>query len=86
MAEEIFRVDPVALALNAGERPECVGLVLVVGWGWGSDISTGYEQLAKDIKALGTRSLLVYDKQHLHCTVATLSRRVITSYHHVDDF
>lgn len=72
MAE--FKVDSVASALKAGERPTCAGLVLVVGWSWGSDRSTGYDELASDIATLAPDALHVYGNQHLHSTVATLSR------------
>lgn len=74
MAADAFQVDPSASVLKEGKRPDCGGMVLVVGWGWGEDPSTRYEALASDIAALGTDSLHVYDSQHLHCTVATLSR------------
>lgn len=84
MDQGTFRVDPVAFSLKEGERVDVEGLVLVVGWSWGSDTSTGYTMLARDISSLGSDTLLVYGKQHLHCTVATLSRRVMNSYHHAD--
>lgn len=74
VVEHAFNVDPVASKLKAGERPACGGLVLVVGWSWGSDSSTCYGRLAADMAALDPDSLHVYDAQHLHCTVATLSR------------
>lgn len=85
MDQGTFRVDPVAFALKEGEEIDIEGIVLVVGWGWGSDTSTGYKTLARDISSLGSDSLLVYEKQHLHCTVATLNRRVVTNDHHADN-
>jgi len=74
MAAHAFQVDPIASKLKEGNRSDCGGLVLVVGWGWGKDPSTRYEVLASDMAALGPNSLHVYDSQQLHCTVATLSR------------
>lgn len=85
MDQETFRADPVAFSLKEGEGVDVAGLVLVVGWGWGSNTSTGYTTLARDISSLGSDTLLVYGKQHLHCTVATLSRRVVNSDHHADN-
>ncbi|CAM9232667.1 unnamed protein product [Laminaria digitata] len=73
MAAHAFQVDPFASKLKEGGRPDCGGLVLVVGWGWGEDSSTRYEILASDMAALCPDSLHVYDAGHLHCTVATLS-------------
>lgn len=67
-------VDPMASALNRGERPDSSGLVLVVAWSWGLDPSTLYRSLAEDIRSLDPENLLVYDATYLHCTVATLSR------------
>lgn len=69
-----FKVNPVVSKLKAGERPDSRGLVLISGWGWGCDASSGYADFAADLAALDADSLHVYDAQHLHCTVATLSR------------
>lgn len=74
MAALVFEVDPIVSTLKAGRRPDCGGLVLVVGWSWGEDPSTHYEQLASSISALDPQAVHVYDPRHLHCTVATLSR------------
>lgn len=68
-----FRVDPTVFTLKGGGRPDCGGMVLVVGWSWGIDPATHYAQLAADLAALDP-ALHVYDARHLHCTVATLSR------------
>lgn len=72
-----LQVDPIASELKAGERSDCGGLVVVVAWGWGGDSSTGYGQLAAAISGVDPDALHVYDAQHLHCTVATLSRYAI---------
>lgn len=76
MAAHEFQVDPIAANLKDGDRPQCAGLVLVVGWGWGKDPATRYETLASEMASLDPDAQLVYHPQHLHCTVATLSRCV----------
>lgn len=68
-----MEVDTFASALKAGERPDCNGLVLVVGWGWGSQ-DKGYQQLASDVRSLDDSHTLVYEGEYTHCTCATLSR------------
>lgn len=72
--EHEFDVNSVVSKLKTGERPDTGGLVLISGWGWGRDASTGYADFAADMAALDPNSLHVYDAQYLHCTVATLSR------------
>lgn len=68
-----MQVDTFATALKAGERPECNGLVLVVGWSWGSQ-DEGYQRLASEMRSLDDSHTLVYDGEYTHCTCATLSR------------
>lgn len=69
-----MQVDTFASALKAGERPDCNGLVLVVGWSWGSQ-DEGYQKLASEMSSLDdSHSTLVYDGAYTHCTCATLSR------------
>lgn len=68
-----MEVDTFASALKAGERPDCNGLVLVVGWSWGSQ-DKGYQQLASEMRTLDASHTLVYDGEYTHCTCATLSR------------
>lgn len=72
--EHTFEVNSVVSKLKTGERPDTGGLVLISGWGWGRDASTGYADFAADMAALDPDSLHVYDARYLHCTVATLSR------------
>lgn len=76
MATHRFQVDPIASNLKDGDRPDCAGLVLVVAWGWGIDPKTRYEEMASEMASLDPDALLVYHPQHIHCTVATLSRCV----------
>lgn len=68
-----MQVDPFASALKAGERPDCNGLVLVVGWCWGSQ-DEGYQRLAAELSSLDDSHTLVYAGEYTHCTCATLSR------------
>lgn len=70
-------VDSFASELKQGERAHAAGLVLVVGWSWGSDPSTMYESMAADMRKIDPVSLHVYEAQYLHCTIATLSRQVM---------
>lgn len=72
-----FVVDSFASALKKGERAQAAGLVLVVGWSWGSDLFTMYESMAGEMRKIDPASLHVYEAQYLHCTVATLSRQVM---------
>lgn len=67
-----MEVDPYATVLKAGERPDCYGLVLVMGWSWGRE-DEGYQRMAKEMASLD-ESILSYDGEYTHCTVATLSR------------
>lgn len=68
-----MQVDTFASALKTGERPDCNGLVIVVGWRWGSQ-HEGYQQLAAEMCSLDDSHTLVYDGEYTHCTCATLSR------------
>lgn len=79
LEHEEIRIDPFASVLKRGERPDCSGLLLLVAWRWGADPSTKYEILANQMRSLDPGSLLVYDLECLHCTVATLSRRVLSN-------
>lgn len=76
MSPHEFVIDSFASALKKGERPDCAGLVLIVGWSWGNALSTMYDAMAGDMRQIDPACLHVYDAQYLHCTVATLSRHV----------
>ncbi|CAM9974005.1 unnamed protein product [Sphacelaria rigidula] len=68
-----YLIDPFASTLKKGERPPSAGLVLVVGWSWGTDVDM-YETMAAEMRTIDPASLHVYEAKHLHCTIATLSR------------